>query len=171
MELSSLAIRDARIDDAAALAEAEREIAKNPGFLASRPFELTDERFAKKIAELSKADNGKYLVAQAGDEIVGHAMLDPLSLSACRHVVHLTLVVHPGRQGKGNGKFLLGELIKWAKANDVVEKIELHVRSSNAVALSLYEKFGFTEVGRWSRRVKVSSEQYLDDVSMELRIK
>jgi ribosomal protein S18 acetylase RimI-like enzyme len=171
MKLSTLTIRDARIEDANALADAEREIAKHPGFLASLPFELTDERFAKKIAELSRADNGKYIVAEEGDEIVGHAMLDPLSLSACRHVVHLTLVVHPGWQGKGVGKFLLGELIKWAKTNNVVEKIELHVRSSNAVALSLYKKFGFTEVGRWTRRVKVSSEQYLDDVSMELRIK
>jgi ribosomal protein S18 acetylase RimI-like enzyme len=171
MALSALTIRDARVEDAPALAQAEREIAKTPGFLASQPFELPDELFAKKIAELSKADNGKYLVAQKGDEIVGHAMLNPLSLSACRHVVHLTMAVHPGWQGKGVGKILLGELIDWAKRAAAVEKIELHVRSSNTAAMSLYKKFGFVEVGRWTRRLKVSSGQYLDDVSMELCLK
>jgi ribosomal protein S18 acetylase RimI-like enzyme len=171
MELSHLTIRDARIEDAAALAEAEREIAKNPGFLASQPFELTDERFAEKIAELSGTDNGKCVVAQNGIEIVGHAMLDPLRLSACRHVVHLTIVVHPGSQGKGVGKVLLGELIRWAKTTTTVEKIELHVRSSNTVALDFYRKFGFTEIGRWTRRIKVAPGQYLDDVAMELRIR
>ena len=170
MELSALTVRDARIEDAAALAKAEREIAKTPGFLASQPFELTDKRFAEKIAELSRADNGKYFVAQEGDEIVGHAMLDPLVLSACRHVVHLTIVVHPGWQGKGVGKILLGELIKWAKTTTTVEKIELHVRSSNTAALELYKNFGFTEIGRWKRRVKVAPGQYLDDVAMELWI-
>jgi ribosomal protein S18 acetylase RimI-like enzyme len=168
MELSNLTVRDARIEDAAVLAVAEREIAKNPGFLASQPSELTDKRFAEKIAELSKTDNGKYIVAQEGDEIVGHAMLDPMRLSACRHVVHLTIVVHPGWQGKGVGKVLLGELIRWAKTTTTVEKIELHARSSNTVALGLYRKFGFSEIGRWTRRLKVAPGQYLDDVAMEL---
>jgi RimJ/RimL family protein N-acetyltransferase len=171
MELSTLTIRDARIEDAAALAEAEREIAKNPGFLASQPFELTDELFVEKIAKLLRADNGKYFVAQMGSEIVGHAMLDPLSLSACRHVAHLTIAIHPGWQGKGIGKALLGELIEWAKSTITLEKIELHVRSSNTAALEIYKKFGFREVGRWKRRQKVPSGQYLDDVAMELLIK
>jgi len=171
MELSALTIRDARIEDAAALAQAERAIAKEPGFLASQPSELTDERFSVKIADLSVADNGKYFVAQIGNEIVGHAMLDPLVLLACRHVVHLTIVVHPGWQGKGIGKALLGQLIGWAKTTTTVEKIELHVRSSNTVAQELYKKFGFSEVGRWKRRLKVAAGQYLDDVAMELWLK
>jgi ribosomal protein S18 acetylase RimI-like enzyme len=171
MELPALTIRDARIEDAAALANAEREVAKTPGFLASQPFELSDERFAEKIGELSRADNGKYFVAQVGNEIVAHAMLDPLRLAACRHVVHLTIVVHPGWQGKGVGRVLLGKVIEWAKSTATVEKIELHVRSSNMAALELYRTFGFAEIGRWTRRVKVAAGQYLDDVAMELWVK
>ena len=93
MDLSKLNIREARVEDAVVLAEAERTIAKTPGFLTSQPFELVDEHFENKIIELANADNGKYLVAETDDEIVGHAMLDPLPLSASRHVVRLTLAL------------------------------------------------------------------------------
>lgn len=166
-----LTIRPADVKDAYALAQAERTIAATPGLLVSQPSELTDERFAQKIAFLESADNGHYLVAEADGEIVGHGMLDPLSLAAVRHVVHLTLVAHPGWQGQGVGGALLSGLIAWAKDATAVEKIELNVRSSNAPAQALYRKMGFTEVGRWRRRVKVAPGRYLDDVAMELFVK
>jgi putative acetyltransferase len=164
-------IRPARIEDAPILAQAERTIAATPGFLVSHPDELGDERFAQKIALLAAADNGRYLVAEADGRIVGHGMLDPLPLAAIRHVVHLTLAVHPGWQGRGIGRALLTSLIEWARATPAVEKIELHVRSSNTVAQALYAKLGFTEAGRWKRRVKIGPDRYLDDISMELFVK
>jgi ribosomal protein S18 acetylase RimI-like enzyme len=103
--------------------------------------------------------------------IIGHAMFDPLHLEAIRHVVHLTLAVHPGWQGQGVGKALLGKLIEWAREAPAVEKAELHVRSSNTAAQALYQKMGFSEAGRWKRRVKIGSGKYLDDVMMELWVK
>jgi GNAT superfamily N-acetyltransferase len=110
-------------------------------------------------------------VAETAGQIVGHGMLDPLPLAALRHVVHLTLVVHLGWQGRGIGRALLGSLIEWARTAPAVEKIELNVRSSNTSAHTLYVKTGFTEIGRWHRRVKVAPGQYLDDVAMELLVK
>jgi ribosomal protein S18 acetylase RimI-like enzyme len=102
---------------------------------------------------------------------VGHGMLDPLPLAAVRHVVHLTLVVHPGWHGRGIGRALLGSLIEWARSTPAVEKIELNVRASNTPAQTLYRKIGFNEIGRWQRRVKIAPGQYLDDVAMELLVK
>lgn len=165
-----ITFRLARVDDAHVLAEAERTIAATPGLLVSQPAELTDERFAQKIAALAAADNGRYLVAETARQVVAHGLLDPLPLAAVRHVVHLTLAVHPGWQGQGIGRAVLAELIAWATSAPAVEKIELHVRSSNAPALALYRALGFTEVGRWHRRVKVAPGQYLDDVAMELLV-
>lgn len=166
-----IAIRPARIDDAPVLAQAERTIAANPGFLASLPAELTNEGFAQKIATLGGVDNGCYLVAQAEGQVVGHGMLDPLPLAVTRHVVRLTLVSHPGWQRRGVGRALLHDLIEWAKAAPPVEKIELHVRSSNESAQALYRQMGFTEVGRWRQRIKIGPGQYLDDVAMERFVK
>jgi putative acetyltransferase len=171
MARPAITIRPARIEDAPILAQAERTVAQEPGFLVSQPAELKDERFAQTIAALGHADNGCYLVAEAAGQIIGHGMLNPLPLTATRHVVHLTLVVHPGWQGMGVGRELLGKLIEWAKGAPGIEKIELHVRSSNERAQALYRKMGFTEMGRWRRRIKVGPGQYLDDVAMELFVK
>lgn len=171
MSRPSLTIRPARVEDAYVLAQAERTIAATPGFLVSQPAELTDERFVQKIAALGAADNGLYLVAETAGQLVGHGMLDPLPQVAVRHVVHLTLAVHPGWQGQGIGRELLGRLIAWARSAAAVEKIELNVRSSNAPAQALYCKLGFTEIGRWRRRVKIAPDHYLDDVAMELLVK
>lgn len=167
----TVTIRAARVADAPLLAAAERAIAATPGLLVSLPAELTDERFAQKIAALDGADNGRYLVAETAGELVGHGMLDPLPLAAVRHVVHLTLAVHPGWQGRGVGRALLASLIDWARAAPAVEKIELHVRASNAAAQALYRKLGFAEIGRWQRKVKIAPGQYVADVAMELLVK
>lgn len=166
-----LTIRTARVADAPILAQAEREIAATPGFLVSQPDELTDERFAAKIAALEVADNGRYLVAEIAGELVGHGLLDPLPLAAVRHVVHLTLAVHPGWQGQGVGRTLLASLIDWARSAPAVQKIELHVRASNGAAQALYRKLGFIEVGRWQHRVKIAPDHYVADVAMELLVK
>lgn len=162
-----ITIRPAQSGDAHALAQAERTIAKTPGMLVSRPDELLDEHFADKIRALTRADNGQYLVAEWDGDIVGHGLLDPLPRAAVRHVVHLTLVIHAGWQGKGIGRALLTELVTWAEAAAAVEKIELHVRSSNDAAQALYRGLGFVEVGRWKRRIKLGPDHYLDDVAME----
>jgi putative acetyltransferase len=171
MSRPGITIRCASVEDAHTLALAERTIAATPGLLVSHPSELTDERFAQKIVALGRADNGCYLVAEAEGQIVGHGMLDPLPLAAVRHVVHLTLVAHPGWQGRGVGRALLGRLIEWARTAPAVEKIELNVRSSNAQAQALYCRMGFTEIGRWRRRVKIGPGQYVEDVAMELLVK
>jgi ribosomal protein S18 acetylase RimI-like enzyme len=164
----AVTIRPARIGDAPRLARAEREIAREPGFLVSQPAELLDERFAQKIVALAGAENGRYVVAEVDGQIVGHALLDPLALAATRHVTHLTVAVHPGWQRRGLGRALLEHLLEWARRAPAVEKIELHVRSSNTGAQALYRSVGFTEMGRWRRRVKLAPGTYLDDVAMEL---
>ena len=167
----SLTIRQARVADAPVLAQAERAIAATPGLLVPLPGELTDERMAQKIAALDGADNGRFLVAESEGELAGHAMLDPLPYAAVRHVVHLTLAVHPGWQRRGVGRALLASLIEWARSAPALEKIELNVRASNAAAQALYREMGFKEIGRWQRRVKLAPGQYVDDVAMELMVK
>src|SRR4051794_19548907 len=100
----TLKIRNAKLEDAPILAQAEREIAKVPGLLASRPEELKDENFREKINSLSQNDSGLYLVIEDQGSIAGHAILEPHKLAVTSHVVFLTIAIHNGHQGKGLGK-------------------------------------------------------------------
>ena len=150
------------------LAAAEREIAETPGQLASRPHELSDKAFEEKILYLQGIDHGTYIVAEDEGQIVGHALLEPLKLAVTSHVVDLTIVVHSGHQGKGYGRLMMNYLIDWAREQSKVEKIELHVRSSNQRAIDLYQKLGFEEQGRKWKKIKIAPDHYLDDISMGL---
>ena len=64
---------------------------------------------------------------------------------------HITiLAIDPRFQGQGLGQALLWALLKSANRRQL-ERATLEVRASNAVALSLYHKFGFKEAGRRKR--------------------
>jgi len=157
-------IREARVDDAAALLSAEKETARTPGLLVSSPHELVLEAFEQKIAEL--ATRGRYIVAEVDGGIVGHAFLEPMPLMANAHVFRLTIVVHPGFIGRGIGTALMQDLIDWAKRTPRIEKLELLVRATNERAIRLYSKLGFIEEGRFLKRVRLPNGKYVDDLAM-----
>ncbi len=162
-----LTIRKAQIEDAPLIAEAEREIAQEPGYFCSQPSELTDENVANTISALLKDKTGVYLVAECEGQLVGHAFLEPFHLQSLRHIADLNIAVHLGWQNKGIGTKLLEQIIEWAKNSSVIEKIQLNVRASNSSAIYLYKKFGFQEEGRLKNKVKVQ-DRYIDDLIMGL---
>ena len=164
----NIQIREARPEEAEVLAAAQRRIAAVPGRLASTPAEIHDDAVRERIARLQGGARGKFLVATQGEEIVAHALVDPLKLHVTLHVVDLTMVVHEGWSGQGLGTALLAALIGWARAHPHVERIELRVRSSNAPAIALYRKMGFAEEGRMVKRIKLASDLYVDDLVMGL---
>jgi ribosomal protein S18 acetylase RimI-like enzyme len=168
MPVDPPSIRSARPEDAPLLAAAERAIARVPGMLASRPDKIHDDAVRDMIVNLTDRGRGHYLVAEHAGTVVGHALLEPLSLAVTSHVVRLTIAVHDGHQGRGVGRALMNELLRWARSNPQVEKVELQVRSSNHRAIALYRSLGFVEEGRKTRRLKIGPDQYLDDVYMAL---
>lgn len=168
MDSDAPSIRNARPEDAPLLAAAERAIARVPGMLASRPDEIDDDAVRRTIVALEERGDGMYLVAEREGTIVGHAFLEALSLAVTSHVVRLTIAVHEGHQGQGVGRALMNELLRWARSNPRVEKVELQVRSSNDRALALYRSLGFVEEGRKTRRLKIGPDMYIDDLYMAL---
>jgi RimJ/RimL family protein N-acetyltransferase len=167
----TIAIRTARIEDASLLAAAERETARTPGLLRSLPHEISDTAFADRIAALEAPGlKGRYIVAiDHDDTIVGHALLDPISLAQSAHVFRLTIIVHPGRTDRGVGRMLMNDLIAWSRQDPRVEKIELFVRATNVRAIHLYRQCGFVEEGRLNRALKRATDGvYVDDLMMAL---
>jgi ribosomal protein S18 acetylase RimI-like enzyme len=162
-------IRRARPEDSSVLCTAEKFWASKPGHLVSHPQELKEDSFAGKIDQLAQNPKGIYLVAESDTKVIlGHAFLDPMGLNSISHIVRLTIVVHPGFEGKGVGHLLMESLVSWAKSSDSVEKIELLVRATNTQAIQLYKRFGFVEEGRLRNRIKIDDDTYIDDLTMGL---
>jgi putative acetyltransferase len=157
-------IRSATPEDAEVIAAAEAETARTPGLLVQSPGEVPVAAFRDKITKLS--GRGRYIVAEEGGAVIGHAMLDPMSMRANAHVFQLTIVAHPGRTGRGVGKTMLRDLLEWAERDERVRKVELNVRAGNSRARKLYLQFGFVEEARFRRRVYRSDGAYEDDIGM-----
>jgi [ribosomal protein S18]-alanine N-acetyltransferase len=96
--------------------------------------------------ELAETATRHYVVAVAGDRVVGYAGLAVFGDEG--HV--LTLGVTGAAQGRGIGALLLADLLAVADARGV-RRVMLDVRSDNPVAQRLYARAGFVPVGRRRR--------------------
>lgn len=160
-------LRPASEEDASVLAQAEYDTAaEQEGLLVARPYEIPVETFLATIQ--ASREDGLYVVLEDNEgKIVGHLLLEPLGLTSTRHVSQLTVVVHPGHRGKGYGRLLMEHAIRWARNSELVEKIELRVRSTNPKAIGPYESLGFVREGEMKNRVK-RHRGYANDVCMAL---
>ncbi|MCL1897693.1 MAG: ribosomal protein S18-alanine N-acetyltransferase [Micrococcales bacterium] len=59
----------------------------------------------------------------------------------------MTIEVDPAAQGQGWGRALLSHLLHQVKAAGL-DRVLLEVAATNQAAISLYEDFGFTQIGR-----------------------
>jgi ribosomal-protein-alanine N-acetyltransferase len=94
------------------------------------------------VAEMGNV-SAYYLVAEAGSLVCGYAGSWMIADEA--HIT--TLGVDPRLRRRGIGELLLKAVLEEA-ARRGVRRVSLEVRVSNAVAQRMYEKFGFTPVGR-----------------------
>jgi [ribosomal protein S18]-alanine N-acetyltransferase len=106
----------------------------------------------------------RYLVARAGEKVVGFAgvwvMVDEAHIT--------TFGVHPDWRRRGVGRQLLLNLFELANALDAA-RITLEVRESNAAAQALYRRFGFEESGRRERYYTDDGEDALVMTTPDLR--
>lgn len=161
-------IRDANINDASKLCEAERQVVEQfDGLLVSEPHELQEPIFRRRLTEIANG-KGKCLVVERDGEIVAHATLWPMELRKVSHVLRLDMCVHMGHWRQGHGERLLQELLSWFRKESTAHKIELLVRSENVAAVALYRKAGFVEEGRLKDRMRLSTGRYIDDITMGL---
>ena len=127
---------------------------------------LEDELFAPDTwseamyrDELSRPDTRHYLVAEDDGDgspvVIGYAGLIAYDDEA--HVA--TLGVAGERQGEGLGARLLDALL--AEADQRAPVVLLEVRAQNAVALGLYRRRGFVEIGRRRGYYQPSGEDAL----------
>lgn len=89
-----------------------------------------------------------YLVAVEGGEILGYGYCAPYrARSAYRYALEDSIYVRQGREGKGVGSRLLGELIRICEGLGYRQVVAVIGDSANAASIGLHARHGFVRVG------------------------
>lgn len=109
------------------------------------------------------------LVAIVDGKIVGQLAVEHVDWETCSHVGELGLVILPEYRGLGIGKKLIKNCLDIVRNKSLFKKITLSCFHNNHIALNLYKKVGFKEVGRKTYQFFINDE-WLDEVLFELII-
>jgi RimJ/RimL family protein N-acetyltransferase len=140
-------IRRAEPGDATALVQLAEAVGREEErwILASEGWRsIGDER--RYLKTVLRHPDAAVFVAEDDGVVVGRLSLSRDPHPASRHVADLGLMVAVSHRGKGIGRMLLEEAVKWSRMSEV-RKLELHVFPWNEPALRLYESFGFEREG------------------------
>lgn len=101
-------------------------------------------------AKLAPRDGSAWFGAHGTDgSIIGIASLMRNSRLKSRHQALLSgMAVAPHYRGQGVGRALLGEVLKYARAQNGLRQVQLVVNSNFTNAIHLYESVGFQAFGR-----------------------
>jgi RimJ/RimL family protein N-acetyltransferase len=164
-------IRRATADDAADILAHLEIVRAEPGIhLITQPGESTftvedEQRF---ITAINNSDNSIFLIAlDSENTIIGEAHFRGGERRLVRHTATLGISVLREWRGKGVGTALLAHAIEWARATDVLKRLELHVYAENTHAIHVYEKLGFEVEGRLRRGI-FREGRFYDELVMGL---
>lgn len=110
------------------------------------------------------AKNGPVYYAINNDRVVGWCDIFPEDNPRQNHRGGLGMGLIPEFRGQGLGSQLLSAVLDHAKKIGL-EKVELHVYTSNMAAIALYKRFGFEEEGLIKKYRKIDG-QYFDCLAM-----
>lgn len=154
--MTGFQVRQARPDDARAMAELLAAVADERDGIATEPpvdVEAQTEKFA------GSADGT--IVAVAAGEIVGMLHVEPSIFGSG----NLAMAVAQAWRGRGVGSALLAAAIDHARARGL-HKLSLDVFPHNEAAIALYLKFGFVQEGKRVKHYRRASGELWDSIVM-----
>jgi RimJ/RimL family protein N-acetyltransferase len=132
------------LDQAIATVDEETEFLAVPGEYMRR----WAPGFAERLAAMNEKGTGAYVIAEAGDEIVGFLGAFAGGLKRTRGVLYIAHVgVRAAWRGRGVGAALFAAIEDWAHGQGAW-RLDLRVDTQNARGLALYKKSGFVIEGR-----------------------
>lgn len=151
----SILIERAMPADAAALLAFFRQIGAETDNLTfgAEGVPFSEEAEAAYLDGLADSCDGVLLLAKENGKIVGNASLNRLP-RRMNHRGDFGIAVTKAYWNRGIGGRLLKEIIAFAREN-AFDIIDLQVRSDNASAIHLYEKFGFQKLFTYPAFFKV----------------
>lgn len=162
---AAVTIRSALAEDAAAVVEAAKRIFGQTDMVLTQAdeFTISVEDEAALLAKRAESATGLYVIAEVhgpeahatphGPEgratrIIGIAGMDPAARKRAMHNVTLGIMVDSAWHRKGVGDAMMEVLMRWARGNPAVRRVQLEVVATNAHAVRLYERHGFVTEGR-----------------------
>ncbi len=161
-------LRNAEPNDAKDVINFKFQIADNSEYLTLLSDEIKDTRWkTKSRLKLELHDpNALHILAMDGENVIGTINTFGQSRRRLCHAVEFGIGILPPWQGTGLGFILISELLNWARANETITRVELHVHSENIGAIGLYKKLGFEEEGRRKNAIRYEDGSYMDDLLM-----
>jgi len=154
-------IRRAGAADAAAILDIVNPLVRQT-LVTFTTVEKTIDQLCTDIAD----KRGRYLVAELGGQVVGHAHYGAFrSGPGYRHTAEHTIHLAPAAQGRGVGRRLMRALEQVAAREDI-HVLVAAVSSANAAGLKFHAAMGYSEVGRLPE-VGFKNDQWLDTVLMQ----
>lgn len=168
----TIVIREAQISDAEKLVAVVKEYVEESEFVpyTQGEFNLTEEEEATWIKSLIDNDNSLLLVATHDNQIIGNISLNGAQREMMKHTSCIGIGMLASWRGKGIGSAFFEAAINWAKENHIIEILWLGTYITNKNGIALYHKFGFTEIGRHPNFIKLSSDEYVDEITMTLKV-
>ena len=163
MPSAELTVRDARADDAAAIAT----IYNQGIFDRIATLETVERTPEERVAWLAaRGPRHPVLVAERDRVVAGWGSLNPFNpRKAYEYVADFSVYVERACRGKGVGSALLRALI--ARAEQLgYHKMVLSAFPWNALGMALYQKHGFRTVGIYKEQGLLDG-QWVDTIIME----
>ncbi len=161
----TITLRRATPDDAASIVAIWQAIATEKVYSAiDCPFAVEEE--CAYLQSLCGREG--IFLAESDGQIIGFQSLDlwAKTIHSMDHVGQLGTFVLREWRGRGIGKQLAAHTLAFARSRGY-EKLVIFVRASNTGAQRFYAGFGFKEIGRFARQVKIDGA-YDDEVLMEM---
>jgi GNAT superfamily N-acetyltransferase len=110
------------------------------------------------------------LVGYEGEDVAAALFITDRRFELMNHTRILkSVMVHPKHQGKGYGVELMREAERVARTLDGVELLYLTCRGGLGLE-QFYTKCGYAEVGRIPRALRVTADDYRDEVHLVLAL-
>lgn len=164
----TVVVRSARPEDALAVLTLAKAVIDEDAFMAttSDEFDFTEESERNWICKHADDPGKVLLVAEFSGQIIGILGVESRDRRRLAHRATLHMSVAKDWRSRGAGTALLQSAVEWARSHPIIEALCLAVFASNARAIGLYGKLGFTEEGRRIRQLKIAPGQYVDDIFM-----
>lgn len=156
-DLDTALIEPARSGDGARVAAYMAAIvAEDLDTLASRTIR-TAEQFEDMISE-AVTGKGLFLIAKAGDEVVGMLNLAMNQRRGRTHVADCFIIVAKAWRGQGVGRRLMEAAIHEVQSWPEACRIQLEVVPWNDAAIALYESLGFQLEARTRKSINLRGQ-------------